>query len=614
MKAKFDFKLNNHSLKILITYFSVISALELMAYGVGGFFSCVAAYLWLFTGCFWLGYFLFFIGAQTAKDIKQKNIKILGPFLGLLILFIFFLGNINFSDINPDAAQQVSAGLNNFLKPDLGYTETAFLGYPSRQYIIAAIPALIFGRNIWTLHAGFGFMFLIGLTVLFINLRSWLKKNGQKEEFALLPCFALLAFPFITEYYMNFEQAITPVALTMLAIGLFLRLLLDPDMISILALSYVGCLMADSYTPVLATLGLLLVFLCIYAIDSIRNRSFFFPKIPSPAKNADSAKTNSDKTNLSSETSETAINVSYENKHLHKTYVGYACIGCAVNILAFFIATYISGRSDRITEFREETSALKSALGAFKDFFTDANVRFLGLFGGAIILYMLLSLTGRLLICDGLVSLWVLGVVFFSDYMTGYTAYDKAWLMQRNMIVIPVLLTCIFLWIMHFIKKHGLTVPKPVLYIFLIFFFGAGLFNFSQPHKSFKYFSYIQPMKYAIDYISDTLKENGLKATDEFCIIIYTDNILESNIYDYASFFFPNATTYSESGYEYDDDIDTSKVCMFFAEDDRLMALDPGMEGSDGYTTFLRTPMDSRTSYNIRYDSNVTWYRKVMRP
>ena len=227
---------------------------------------------------------------------------------------------------------------------------------------------------------------------------------------------------------------------------------------------------------------------------------------------------------------------------------------------------------------------------------------------------MLLSLTGRLLICDGLVSLWVLGVVFFSDYMTGYTAYDKAWLMQRNMIVIPVLLTCIFLWIMHFIKKHGLTVPKPVLYIFLIFFFGAGLFNFSQPHKSFKYFSYIQPMKYAIDYISDTLKENGLKATDEFCIIIYTDNILESNIYDYASFFFPNATTYSESGYEYDDDIDTSKVCMFFAEDDRLMALDPGMEGSDGYTTFLRTPMDSRTSYNIRYDSNVTWYRKVMRP
>ena len=65
---------------------------------------------------------------------------------------------------------------------------------------------------------------------------------------------------------MNFEQAITPVVLTMLGIGLFLKLTMEPDILSIMAVSYVGCLMADSYTPVLALLGLLLVFLCLYAI------------------------------------------------------------------------------------------------------------------------------------------------------------------------------------------------------------------------------------------------------------------------------------------------------------------------------------------------------------
>ena len=619
MKDKFNLKIDNHSLKILIIYFSFISALELLAYGVGGFFSFVAAYIWLFTGCFWLGYFLFSIGAKTIEDFKGKRYILPAVFLGLILFFVFFIGNIHFSDINPDAAQQMAAGLNSFEKTDLGYTETAFLGYPARQYLISAIPALIFGNNIWTLHAGFGFMFLIGLTVLFINLRLWLKRIGSKEEYALLPCFAFLAFPFITEYYMNFEQAITPVALTMLGIGLFLKFMMEPDIINILAVSYVGCLMADSYTPSLASLGLLLVFLGIFAIDSIKNKHFFFPEIFISTKkainntiNSNDANNDGDKTNLPSDKGTKKNN---ENIIIQKAYVGYASIGCAVNIFAFFIATYISGRSDRITEFRENTSVLKSAFGALKEFFTDANVRFLGLFGGIIILYMLLSLTGRLLSYDFLVSLWVLGVVFFSDYMTGYTAYDKAWLMQRNMIVIPVLVTCIFIKIVRFIMKHKLLIPKPILIILTLFFFVAGIYNFTQPHRSFKYFSYVQPMKYSIDYISDTLKENGLKTTDEFNLILYTDNVLESNIHDYASFFFPNAITYSESGFMYDENIDTSKFSLFLAEDDRLKTLDPPeSHGSDEYIAFLRTAMDLRTYNNIRYDSDITWYRKIMKP
>lgn len=581
MKTKLNFKIDNHSLKILIIYFSFISALELLAYGVGGFFSCVAAYVWLFTGIFWLGYFLFYVGLNIKKDVKAKDYLLAGVFLGLILLFLFFIGNVSFSDINPDSAQQLAEGLRAFEKPDLGYTGTAFLGYPARQYLIAAIPAYIFGANLWTLHAGFGLMFLIGLTVLFFGLRDWLKKEGIKEIYVLLPCFALLAFPFITEYYMNFEQAITPVALTMLAIGLFLKLLVSPNIIIVYAISYVGCLMADSYTPVLASLGLLLVFLLINALSNIYKKALF----------------------------------SVSEKEKLSSSVGYACIGCAANIFSFFIATYISGRSDRITEFRENTSVFESAFSSIKEFLTDANVRFLGIFGGLIILYMVLSLTGRLLLIDALISLWVLGVVFFSDYMVGYASYEKAWLMQRNMIVIPVLITCIFLAILRIVKKHGLHLSKPVFIILLIFFFFAGLFNFRQPHNSFRYFRYVQPMKYAIDYISDTLKENGMKNTDEFCLVIYTDNGLEGNIHDYASFFFPNAITYSESGDVYDEWIDASKICLFFAEDDRLKTLEPeNGHGSEDYIRFLRTSMDSQTYTNLRYDSEITWYRKVMKP
>lgn len=585
-KAKqFDLSINDHSLKLLITYFSVISALELLAYGVGGFFSVLATYIWLFTGIFWVGYFLSNVGLTIVNDIKKKKFVLLGVFSFLILFLFIFIGNISFSDINPDATQQLAAGLKSFDFADLNYTGIAFLGYPNRQYVIAAIPALIFGRSIWTAHAGFGIMFLIGLTVLFINLRAWLKKNSLKEEYALLPCFAFLAFPFITEYYMNFEQAITPVALTMLGIGLFLKLTMEPDILSIMAVSYVGCLMADSYTPVLASMGLLLVFVCIYAFKLRR-----------------SPRDNQKQTEIEGPAKKRFVPISY------------ACFGCAANILAFFIATYISGRSDRLTEFRENTSLVKTALTTWKDFFTDANVRFLGLFAGAVILYMLLSVTLRLKIADLLVSLWVLGVVFFSDYMTGYTAYDKAWLMQRNMVVIPVLVVCIFIAIINFLKKHELTISQPIQVILIIFFFATGLFNFMQPHRSFKYFGFIQPMKYAIDYIDETLKENGLKNTDKFNLIIYTDNVLQSNIHDYAAFFYPNATTYSESGYLYNSSLDYSKPSIYLAEDTRLKTLEPDNAGADTYIKFLKSATGSKTYKNIRYGTEITWHMKYISP
>ncbi len=574
-----DLSINDHSLKLLITYFSVISALELLAYGVGGFFSVLATYIWLFTGIFWVGYFLSNVGLTIVNDIKKKKFVLLGVFSFLILFLFIFIGNISFSDINPDATQQLAAGLKSFDSADLNYTGIAFLGYPNRQYVIAAIPALIFGRSIWTAHAGFGIMFLIGLTVLFINLRAWLKKNSLKEEYALLPCFAFLAFPFITEYYMNFEQAITPVALTMLGIGLFLKLMIEPDILSILAVSYVGCLMADSYTPVLASLGLLLVFLCLYSIKIKTDKSDIIKSQTGDIKS-----------------------------------ISYACFGCAANILVFFIATYISGRSDRLTEFRENTSLVKTALTTWKEFFTDANVRFLGLFAGAVILYMLLSVTLRLKIADILVSLWVLGVVFFSDYMTGYTAYDKAWLMQRNMVVIPVLVICIFIAIVNFLKKHELTISQPIQVILIIFFFATGLFNFMQPHRSFKYFGFIQPMKYAIDYIDETLKENGLKNTDEFNLIIYTDNVLQSNIHDYAAFFYPNATTYSETGYLYNSSIDYSKPSIYLAEDTRLKILEPDNAGTDEYIKFLKTATGNKIYKNLRYGTEVTWHMKYIAP
>ena len=617
--------------KILIVYFLISSMLEILAYAAGGVFSVLAAWVWFLTALFFGGLFLYHTGKQVYKDIKGKKYFVSLGFFVLVSLFFFFIGNISYSDINPDAAQQAAAGLDSFSYADLNYTGKAFLGYPNRQYTIAAIPAFLLGRGIWTLHAGFGLYFIVGLTVLFFGLRSWLKSRDMKEEYALLPCFSLLCFPFITEYYQNFEQAIIPVSLTMLAIGLYLKLLIHNDIKLYIAIAFTGCLMADSYTPVLASMGLLIVFILLLERFRIKKPQ---EENKEDKRVKEEEETEDIKTSGTPDYNDEILRDTSENKALSGSediltkeitdspapgklkalsFDMTASIGVAVNIIIFFIATFIPGRSDRITEFREEGSVLNSIFTSWKEFFTDANARFLGIFGGLVLLYIILSIAGAFKLHDALISLWVLAVVFISGYMTGYTAYEKAWILQRNMIVIPVLLTGIFMVLMNFLKKHDLKIPVFIQSIVLVMMLAAGLLNFSQQHRSFNYFRYIQPMKHLISYVEDTLGEYGLKVTDEFNLVVYTDNVLEQNMYDYAKFFFPKAAVYIGMENIYPDIENEELVTFMYADDDRLDRLIPEEDPTFTYIKAMELPVKISEFDNKRYDFTSEWYRKVIK-
>ncbi len=603
--------------KILIVYFLISSMLEILAYAAGEVFSVMAAWVWLFTACFFGILFLYYTGKQVYMDIKEKKFFVSLGFLVLVILFFSFVGNISYSDINPDAAQQAAAGLDSFSYADLNYTGKAFLGYPNRQYTIAAIPALLFGRGIWTLHAGFGLYFIVGLTVMFFGLRSWLRSKDMKEEYALLPCFSLLCFPFITEYYQNFEQAIIPVSLTMLAIGLYLKLLVHSDIRLYIAIAWTGCLMADSYTPVLASMGLLIVFILLKnRLQIIKTEQNEDEKSGRDTECSDEILRDMSEKKTASENDE-LVTRSDDRKSQHKAKTisleTMVPLGVALNIIVYFLATFIPGRSDRLNEFRESGSVIKSLFTSWTDFFTDANARFLGIFGGLVLLYVILSIAGAFKVHDALISLWVLAVVFMSDHMTGYTSYEKAWILQRNMIVIPVLLTGIFIMFMFFLKKYKMKIPEFVQGIILTVMFIAGLFNFSQQHRSFNYFRYIQPMKHLIAYVGDSLDEDDLKVTDEFNLVVYTDNVLEQNMYDYSKFFFPNASVYIGMENIFPDIENEDLVTFMYADDDRLDRLIPEADPTYLYIKAMGTASDVRGFYNKRYDFTAEWYSKKIR-
>lgn len=565
--AVFTSELTKISCWAFVGYLAVTALLEILSYKNPGGISAFTVRLWLITGVVCFLAFLIMAGKNLYADIKNKSwLNIAGILLPVILLFCF-VGDVLFSDINADAAQQVAAGLDAFAAPDFNYTGKAFLGYASRQYLIAAIPALLAGRTIGTLQMGFAYPFIIGLVFLFFELREWNRKEGLPEHYALLPVYGILGFRFIAEYYMNFEQAITPVALTMIALALFIRLYLKMDGITIIALGWTINLMCNSYTPVVASLGLLAA---AFGLLMIKLCTACFKQRGTALKSIDPAT--------------------------------WRKIGMLVAMLAYtaavFLSTTLGEREDRLSSFREDTSVSDMALESWKEFFTDTNAHFLGIFAGIVILYMLLSFVGRLTIWDFMVSCWVLGVVFFSNYLVGYTAYQKEWILQRNMIIIPVLAAAIYLAVMRFMKSKALKMKKPLVCLLLAATLLIGIFNFYQPHQSFTYFRYIQPVKYMYSYMEDTLKEENLRATDEFSVVLYTDNILESNIYDYAKFFYPNATTWSETYEEANPEPYFEGRAFLFSQDEYAGA-------------FANDICDEKTWHNERYAEDVTWYRIV---
>lgn len=514
---------------IFIYYFAAVSLLEILAYACKGVFSILASRVWLIGGLVCLITILVNFYLSIRQDfIDKKYFSILAVFALIFFLFLF-VGDVNISEINPDATQQAAAGLNSFHSYDLNYTGKAFLGYPNRQYILSALPAFLFGRSIKTLHMGFVFPFILGIMLIYCSLRKWAQKMNINTSAAILPLYALFVFPFVTEYYINFEQAIYPISFTMITIGFFMYLLCELNAINLFCVAWIGCLLGNSYTPALATLGLLIVLLLLLSYSSLKKPNVLPFSVKAPQIG------------------------------------GKLYILAAVNVLLFFIASFIDKREDRITKIRESIG-LHSVFQSIIDFLTDQHANFLGMFGIIVLVYIFASLTFRFKTRDFLLSLWTIGVFIATNLLMGYTTYQPAWIMQRALVVIPVLIIAMTLTAWEFILKYKIEIKQWLIWIIIFTFALIGFHNFRQINQSFTYFNHIQPMKYMIKDFEDTVHENDLTDRSEFNFILYTENILIKNPADYFAFFYPEANVYTPDYGVIPEDIDLSLPTFFYSD------------------------------------------------
>lgn len=523
----------------------VWACLELLAFNCHGKWSVIASMVWRIVGTAFLIWLLLREARFFFTDCKSKRVLINIAFVIVLLPYILTIGNLKYADVNPDAAQQIMAGLKALSCKDLGYTDTAFIGYPCRQYVLTAIPSLLFGNSVLTLHLGFALPYLIAMICFHRAIREELAKHNRPEALALVPICALAAFPFIPEYYMNFEQAIIPVSLCMMGLALFLWTEETENLHGFVFLAWVGGMMSVSYTPALASAGLLCAGLLLRIVLIIK----------------------------------------YKGKQAIYSIILNG--GCFVYIVAAAIATVIGGRGDRITKHRNfSDNPLAYLQELVERTFVGEGTAFWGVFGGVTILFLVLALCGLLRIWDALCAVWILAVIFSADWLIGYADYERIWNMQRQMVAVPVLVIVLFNLMLRLlkerpIKKRGAVVAVLVLYM-------IGLCNFNTAHRSFAYFRYIKPMKYVIDWINET------DLNVECRVLFLTKNGLEKNIRDYQ-YFYPEGMKI---------DVDSPEEYTGRTDYDYIFSEEPLSEDiTEGYL------IEARTCENKRYHETVVIYR-----
>ena len=543
--------------------------LELLACIFKGIFSILASRLWLLTVILFALFFIVVVIKQLCDDYREKKYLIPCIFALIIAFFAFQIGNFGFSDLSYESTEEVTAGLRALEQTDWNYTGVGFTGYPIKQYIVNAIPTVILGRKFISLNLGFALPFLMGLTLLFIEMRHLTAKLGIDEKFSLLPVFFISFCPFIDDYYYIFEQSITPVSYTMIIIALFFRCMRKRSLLSFAMLTITACMLPYLYTPALAFMGLYIVIMIYHAINVIASRSGYI-----------------------------------EQEKTDKNYLVSVFAAAAMPVL-FFVCTLVSKRHDRfLTSYGESFSAEKQSeyLKSFFRFFIDNDSLFWGIFGAIVLVYLIASITFRLKFHDLLISLWCIATMLFSFVLPGvaivYNFYYKPMVLaQRGLIMVPVLAVSMLIAVSGFIRNHKISMRKDCLAIISAAFLLFGANSLFSVHTGFEYNNNIQHMKYMIKYVQESMEFHGTKYDDEFVIIIHSENALLDNAWEFTQYFFPKA-----------------KVYVFRTEQHGGIGINDAIfekyvvTESDKTAGYYNMQFKSRTFRNSRYDEDTLLY------
>lgn len=386
---------------LFLVFTTILCVFETLAYKKGDIFSITASRIWIIWTIYFVVCSLLIITKTLWKDIKAKNLWGISALLVVTVLVSIKLSSFPLN-ISGESTQQMASALQNIKIKDLNYTRTAFLGYPSRQYLLAAWPSVLFGRSIVSYRTGYLSIFILGIYVFYAGIRNFYALRSKNRIWTGLGILAILAFPIIPLLLRIFEQISIPLSLSLLSIGWFLMTIKSPIFRNILAFLWSFTMLTTSYTPSLAPWALLNFMLVILAFKMLLKKRW--------------------------------------------SYL-FALILCLVTSVVFIINS-VNHREDIRIPTLKSSSQMGTKIPETFTYFLDKDLAIydnqISFLGKLMFLPTLVYLSGGLLYLWGgshfILAIWIITTIIFSGISPGYSNNPVSFSIQKGIIIIPFLI------------------------------------------------------------------------------------------------------------------------------------------------------------------------------
>ena len=396
----------------------ILCLLEIGAYLTQGVIPVIASRAWALMGVTYFAVTGMLIGGSLLSDLRKRKVVFALLVIGLGIMVFYRLGDIYHLEINYESAGQFASFLKyNIHKPDWAYTLPGYLGYPARQFIIPAIPSLLFGNDVFWLQFGYAILFYSGVLCFFLGVRHYFSIKQHGELWALFTVLSCFTFPYLMQYLHNMEQVMLPVCFVMHALGWFLLSLEKLTPPRVLILAWIAGLLGTSYTPDLAAWILFQIFFL-----------FVLARTARQGRRAQIV--------------------------LWVSVWAYT--------LTFGLCSFLTRADVRLTP--QPGHSAESLLIGLKVFFLGHPQEYMPLPVAILVaIFFLLALTGRLGFIKWITAVWFLAVVYFSVTSSGMTPYDPVNTMKRSILMIPVMMLACWDSYLGLFKKR----IEPILAVIL---------------------------------------------------------------------------------------------------------------------------------------------------
>jgi len=405
--------------------------------------------VWLLGGAVVLVCSLRRIWATLKRDISERFYW--GFVATLLVAAMMFwkLPSLDYA-LNGEGTHQVTVGLRAWTQPDLGYTDCGHFCYPVRQYLLAALPTLLFGRHAASVRLGFLWVVLFGMLVFYSGLRERLRTAADGGYLAAMAMVSIVTFPALVAWLRFIEQPMNPPSVMLAAVGWFLLSLAEVGPLAALCLSWIGAMLATVYTPGLAGWALMITMLLLVAVGKVRE-----------GKGREAALL----------VLATVVIVSF----------GMCSFGTRGDVELKLYQNRRGSWPDLLTHIAEAYTNVFFLTGAL-DIHNQSFMSPLLLF--PIGVYLVTSLFWKNGTAHFVNAVWIMGVVGASCYLAGYVTAPTGVELRKALVLIPPAIAGTVLVAGHLLERGRLPLRKSASALFLLLAVYAGL-SLKRVHDQF---------------------------------------------------------------------------------------------------------------------------------